>query len=823
MELSQKIMQIFEDFCKENNITGKQKEEKFEQYLEILEKSYYEPLEAVGIIAAQSISEPATQMSCDYNERVILKKNGVIKIAKIGEFVDGIVNLLGFQAEGWDVYDMSTDDIYVPSITDKEKIEWKRILACSRHSSPENLIKITTRSGREITATDSHSFVIRKNNSIVPIAGSDLHIGCRIPVMKYLPENCISVVETKHFFVGDEHMLHNAKKPLPEILELDEDLGWIFGAYLAEGNATKNYISISNVDDLFLTRVRKFSKGFGFTFNEYDNYRGFAKGHDIRINSTLLSYIMKKSCGTGSVNKRIPSFAYSAKEGFVTGLLKGYFDGDGNVSATRGVIRASSISKELIDGVCLLLARFGIFATKHHGKEYALVISQKYSDIFRAKIGFTIRKKAIALEDLSSSNRQDFIDMFSGFDNLFYNTAKKIGYPIRYVNNFTKRQKIGRSAILKYINLFERISESRGIDVKKNISVMKKMAYSDVVWDEIVLIEKVAPSSRYVYDFTVDGTETFTTFDGIITHNTMRTYTLATQKDRLSKVTQGLPRLIEIFDAKKSLEKQMKIYLTPEYNTKEKARDIADDIKSKKVRDVIESDSIDLVDLKIELDVYEGKKENIIELVKKVNVEVSSRGNKVFIKPKKSDVRTLRKLRAKLLDAHVDGIKGIEEVIVVKEGDEWMIQTAGTNLKKILKIPGVDIARTRSNDIFQIYEVLGIEAARAVIFNEARVTLDEQGLDVDLRHLCLLADIMTVNGDVKAIGRYGVSGAKTSVLARANFEETKKHLVNASFNGEKDNLSGVIENVLVVQIIPVGTGGVQLKVDIDKMTSKGKD
>lgn len=305
------------------------------------------------------------------------------------------------------------------------------------------------------------------------------------------------------------------------------------------------------------------------------------------------------------------------------------------------------------------------------------------------------------------------------------------------------------------------------------------------------------------------------------TQMTMRTYTMATQRDRLSKVTQGLPRLIEIFDAKKSLEKQMRIYLKPEFNTKEKVRDIADKIKAKKIKDVIESDSIDLIDLKIELDLErDDEKDNIIELIKKANIEVSSRGKKISIKPKKSDVKTLRKLRSKLLDAHVDGIKGIDEVIVVKDGEDWMIQTAGTNLKKILKMPEIDIKRTKTNDVFQVYEVLGIEAARAVIFNEAKATLDEQGLDVDPRHLALLADVMTVDGEVKAIGRYGVSGAKSSVLARANFEETKKHLVNASFNGEKDSLSGVIENVLVVQVVPVGTGGVELKVDVDKMMGK---
>jgi len=307
------------------------------------------------------------------------------------------------------------------------------------------------------------------------------------------------------------------------------------------------------------------------------------------------------------------------------------------------------------------------------------------------------------------------------------------------------------------------------------------------------------------------------------TQMTMRTYTLATQRVRLSKVTQGLPRLIEIFDAKKTLDKHMKIYLLPEYNTKEKAKKVANRIKSKKIRDIISSDSIDLVDTKIELeldsDEYRDKLKKILE---KSKYDVNFRGNKVSVKPKKTDVKALRKLRLKLLDTHIDGIKNIDAVVVVKENDEWMIQTAGTNLKKVLKIEGVDVSRTITNDIYQVLDVFGVEAARNIILQDSKMALDEQGLDVDVRHLALLADIMTVRGSIEAIGRYGISGAKQSVLARANFEETKKHIVNASFYGESDHFNGVIENVLIGQVVPVGTGGVKLKVDVEKLMDSSK-
>ncbi len=304
------------------------------------------------------------------------------------------------------------------------------------------------------------------------------------------------------------------------------------------------------------------------------------------------------------------------------------------------------------------------------------------------------------------------------------------------------------------------------------------------------------------------------------TQMTMRSYTLASQSDRLSKVTQGLPRLIEIFDVRKTFEKNMIIYLTDKYNTKEKAKEIANKIKSAKIMDVLKSDSIDLVGMRIELEVEGGvDKENIRKVITKYmkRCEVTIRENKIFVKPSKDDVKDLRKIRNKIVKFHIEGIKGIEGVVVVKEGEDWIIQTTGTNVKKVFEMEEIDLERTRTNDVHQVYEVLGIEAAHNVLLHEAKATLDEQGLDVDSRHLILLADTMTSDGTLKAIGRYGVSGKKSSVLSKANFEETKRHLINASFYGETDTLEGVIENVMIGQIAPVGTGMIELAVDTEKM------
>jgi DNA-directed RNA polymerase subunit A" len=163
-----------------------------------------------------------------------------------------------------------------------------------------------------------------------------------------------------------------------------------------------------------------------------------------------------------------------------------------------------------------------------------------------------------------------------------------------------------------------------------------------------------------------------------------------------------------------------------------------------------------------------------------------------------------------LKSAKIKGIDEIKRVILRKEGDEYVLYTEGSSLKKILELDEVDPALTTTNNIIEISDVLGIEAARMSIFMEAKKTLAEQGLNVDPRHLMLVSDVMTVGGAVRAIGRHGVSGEKSSVLARAAFEITANHLLNAGITGEIEPLNGVAENIIIGQPITLGTGAVEL-------------
>ena len=389
----------------------------------VAKKNMIDVGEAVGIIAAQSIGEPGTQMSLHRDEKVIVRQEGEVKIVKIGEFIDSAFSQYGHVTEeGHEICDLPAGaGMEVPSLMCNEKIEWRGVSALSRHKSPAKLLRIRLRSGREITATPYHSFVIRKDNEIVAVSGASLEAGDRLPVIRNLAlaqgasqmhVNARQVLETsmKHLVSVDGKLYaypRASSRPMQSELELDGEFGWFTGIYLSEGNATKYYTSISNTNAAIQGKTRAFAGKHGFSINEYDNSRGFAPSHDMRINSTLLSGFLKAACGTSSYEKRVPEFAYCADEGFIGALLRGYFDGDGNVSVERKVIRASSKSKELIDGLCILLSRLGIYATKRPDeKSHNLSISYRYAARFLEKIGSDIPKKAAALRFLSDTTSE---------------------------------------------------------------------------------------------------------------------------------------------------------------------------------------------------------------------------------------------------------------------------------------------------------------------------------------------------------------------------------------------------------------------------------
>ncbi|MFC1768889.1 DNA-directed RNA polymerase subunit A'' [Nanoarchaeota archaeon] len=289
-------------------------------------------------------------------------------------------------------------------------------------------------------------------------------------------------------------------------------------------------------------------------------------------------------------------------------------------------------------------------------------------------------------------------------------------------------------------------------------------------------------------------------------------------------ITMGLPRVIEILDGRKSLTTpMMEIYLKKKHGNSEEVKKIALSIKGTQLSDVAFEFSIDIAEsaIRISLDKDKIKEVGLSEddvskilqkSVKTYNVKMDGTDAILKSKSKELSLNDLYKMKEKVKKVHLCGIKGIKQVLPVKRGEEYIIITAGSNLKDALEMDEVDATRTISNDIFEVEAVLGIEAARKAIIDEVFKVIESQGLNVDVRHIMLVADTMCTSGNVKGITRYGIVSQKSSVLARASFETPIKHIINASLIGEVDKLSSVIENVMINQPVPVGTGLPKLRV-----------
>ncbi|MFC4358245.1 DNA-directed RNA polymerase subunit A'' [Halobium salinum] len=298
-------------------------------------------------------------------------------------------------------------------------------------------------------------------------------------------------------------------------------------------------------------------------------------------------------------------------------------------------------------------------------------------------------------------------------------------------------------------------------------------------------------------------------------------------------VTQGLPRLIELVDARKTPDTpMMTVYLDDEYaDDRERAHEVVWSIEATKIL-ALGDVSTNVADMVVRVDLNDEtlqerwpREDDVGEIAQRIadtiedalGVETRRQGTVIQFGPEQPSYRELLQLVEQLREIVFKGIEDVTRVVIRKEklddgGEEFVLYTEGSAFGDVLDIEGVDGTRSTTNNIHEVYRNLGVEAAREAIINETMDTLEEQGLDdVNVRHLMLVSDIMTNRGTIESIGRHGISGSKESVLARAAFEVTVNHLLDAAIHGELDDLDGVIENVIVGKPVAIGTGDVDLK------------
>ena len=283
-------------------------------------------------------------------------------------------------------------------------------------------------------------------------------------------------------------------------------------------------------------------------------------------------------------------------------------------------------------------------------------------------------------------------------------------------------------------------------------------------------------------------------------------------------ISTGLPRLIEILDARKEPSTpSMQIYLESAYNNEKSAKRIAELIKEITLQEVASSFEINWAERKIRIGIDPSKAKELKVSQQEVSdalkqfpgkkFKLYSAQNAITLSfDEKTNFTDIYLTKEKLKQYRIKGIAGIKQILIEKKGNNFVIITAGSNLKEVFKIRGVDKTRTISNNIHEVNEVLGIEAARQVIINEIKHMMEQHGIHIDDRHIELVADMMCLTGEVKGTVRSGIIADKNSVIARASFETPIRHFVDAAITNTSDRLVSVIENIVLNQPVPVGTG-----------------
>jgi len=551
-------------------------------------QSWALPGEQVGIIAAQSIGEPSTQMCCVRHTFVHISKNGKNEVGSIGTIIDEMIkkNESSLIHIGPDNVVLNLkDDYYITGVSNDEKISWKRISQVSRHPANGGLVKVITKSGRSTTATLTHSFLKRTTKGIQPILGSDLKVGMRIPIATKTEQVPMSLITESNGFT------------------LNKEFGWLCGIYLADGSFNGNVVKISKIHPVVEASIRKLALIYGWNVDVREYTGEYGPSKDTNIYSKELKNFLLAEFKTGSYDKTIGPITYSAPREFQQGLLGGYFDGDGNVNVERHQIRVGSRSKELIRHVNRLLSYcgfFGIFgeetSVRIPGKiMYTVQILKKHAELFKNTIGFSLEEKAAALDSIITyMQREDKHDTKELYDKIpelgetIAETGRLLELPgqSRNYGRWSKKESVGRLTLLGYIEIFK-AANSADPQVLRNIEILESAAHSDIVWDEIVELVYLDDPKEFVYDFTVPGNDSFMVDDAIMVHNTLNTFHLAGVAAK-SNVTRGVPRLKELLKVTQNPKAiSLTITLKPEYRgSKEKARQVAQDLELTLLKDI---------------------------------------------------------------------------------------------------------------------------------------------------------------------------------------------------------------------------------------------
>ena len=762
----------------------------------------------------------------DYNTELVIRWNGhvhAVRNGSVGMLIDSLMESHSAQIQTPEPNTeyLSISDGLAEALTVDEhgNVTWETLEAVTRHppvnkDGTNTLVRVKTKSGRSVTATKAKSFLVVKEGRIETKDGASIQVGDMIPVIQTLPtslgftalevknylspteyiftnitskidmsqrswfdqykndvpykrsDTCRAAIEREPRFrttglVFPKHIRHSTR-PIPDILELNRDSGFFFGAYLAEGCATPHQIHIANNDVNYREKAAVWPTSMGIR-SHVTAPKECNGGISISImfHSAVLARLMVTLCNHGSWVKKVPSFAFSAPRDFVEGLLDAYFSGDGSV-AKNGAMSCTSRSKILTEGISLLLKNYGIRSTimtwnVNEKPVWALYISIAGGQTFMQHIQLTTPAKR--LEDASVQPR----------------TAEVL---------------------------------------------------NDVFLDEVVSVEEVPSSHPFVYDLTVAKTRNMVTASGLCCRDTFhnagnsaKNVTLGVPRfEELINASSKIktPSITVFADATLRPEKAWKIKTEIQrirIQDLASVHSIAPMTSTPQLQEYLKCPDNQRWDISQKGNIFKcilSRKKmvqndvctnNIISTLRKTKkYAIAYHDNLV------DDVHIYMQCRndffkhaKNILDTTIKGSQHIHKVDIRTEGKHFVVDTEGIDLDFLKTLQSVDQTRTQCNDIFAIKAAYGIEAARAALLHEMHTVLSFDGSYVNIRHLMVIIDWMTWTGHPTALTRHGVKKMMddTTPLKRATFEQPVEIFHHAAVKGLHDKLAGISEQLLI--------------------------
>ena len=694
----------------------------FDYIIQQVKMKFYDaiahPSEMVGVIAAQSIGEPATQLtlnSVEWHTPMLFNINNKLEKLSIGEFIDDYIDKvedLEYHPHDTTYAAIKNMDIKVLSSNTKGQITWEKVEAVTKHppinkDGTNTLLKVITRSGREVIATKAKSFLKRVNNEIVQVNGDEIKIGDHLPISKVLP-----------------------------------------------------------IDDNMI-------------LNTYDN----------RVLDNEFGYHIGLQCKSNNIE--LPSWVYQANIEFIKGVLE-------SVKDEQLMIRAATAGTELKDHIIpnIITKEFGEISV-HRDKIPDYITKSQYSEdktifenILREEIMYDevidiqeYNSEYPYVYDLTVANTRNF-NIFNGLcmaDTFHLSGVSSASKAVRGVPRIKELLSVTRNIKTPALTIYLKDPYNKDkMKAKEVLNTIQTTYFADIV-----------KSTKIYYDpddfnTTIEDDKEF-----------LETYQEFINQEMI-EVNNLSPWLLRLeFNKDKMLEYD--INMMEVYNA-------IQDFYEDNVSVMFSDDNANKLVFRIKIHETEDKHDDIITDLKALEKNILEN---LIVKGIKNMSRVVMNKN--------EFFEYNQDTLTFEKTGEWVLETRGTNLIDILAHPNVDASKTISNDINEIYETLGIEAARQALFNELADVIKFADLYVNYRHLSLLADTMTNKGYMLSIDRHGINRVDIGPLAKSSFEETNDMIIKAGIFSELDKINGVSANIILGQVPPCGTGDTDILIDEEKL------